>query len=277
MTIFEMPDVTRRPEPYEPGEELWNDPYIARRMLESHLSPDTDAASYRPEKIDAICSFLPEEMRVENGGSIVDLGCGPGLYCERLAAKGYLLTGIDGSENSINYARDHASSGKPRYVLGSYLEPFGEGEFDAAIMISQDFGVPSPEARRILLRNIHRALKPRGAFAFDVPSMSDFRKRMEKASAHWYASDAGFWRPGRNLVLEDTLFYPEISALCDRYFVIDSSGTKTYRVWQTFFSPESIRRELEGNGFSVEAIIANLAGEPYQDDSPVLGIVCRRS
>ncbi len=275
MTIFDMPGVTQRPKPYEAAEELWNDPYISERMLEAHLSPDTDAASYRPEKIDAICDFLPGAMGVESGGSIVDLGCGPGLYCERLAAKGYRLTGVDGSENSIRYAREHAVGGQTRYIQGSYLDPFGEGEFDAAIMISQDYGVPSPEKRRILLQNIRFALKPGGLFAFDVPSMAAYRSRMDRAAARWSVSDAGFWRPGRHLVLEDTLFYTEIHALCDRYLVIDGLGVKAYRVWQTFFTPESIRQELEENGFTMEAVLSNLAGEPYRDDSPVIGILCR--
>ena len=57
-TFDDLLDVTRRPEPYEPGEELWNDPHISKMMLEAHLSPETDAASYRPEKIHAICEYL---------------------------------------------------------------------------------------------------------------------------------------------------------------------------------------------------------------------------
>ena len=35
---------------------------------------------------------------------ILDLGCGPGLYAELLAKKGHSITGVDFSENSIQYA-----------------------------------------------------------------------------------------------------------------------------------------------------------------------------
>jgi SAM-dependent methyltransferase len=265
----------RRPELYVPGEELWNDPHIAKGMLQAHLAPDTDAASYRPERIKAICGHLPGVLGLQPGDRLADLGCGPGLYCARLAALGYYTTGIDRSENSICYARAHASN-REEYRLASYLEPFGEACYDAALMISQDYGVLNLENRRRLLGNIRRALKPGGFFAFDVPGMAAYQLRMDAAPAKWYASEPGFWRPHPYFVLEDVLFYPEISALCDRYVVLDGGGMKVYRVWQTFFSPESIRLELEENGFQVEAALSNLRGDAYDAASPEIGVVCRR-
>jgi SAM-dependent methyltransferase len=243
MLLDDLFNAVRRPLPYEPGEELWNDPHIAQGMLQAHLAPDTDAASYRPEKINAICTYLPRALGLKPDDSLADLGCGPGLYCARLAALGYLLTGIDRSENSIRYAREHSSS-REEYRLASYLEPFGEARYDAALMISQDYGVLCPENRRLLLQNIRRAVKPGGRFAFDVPTMAAYRRRMDESSAKWYASEGGFFRPGRHFVLQDTYFYPEQSALCDLHVVLDEAGTKAYRVWQTFFTPESIRQEL---------------------------------
>ena len=274
MKLDDLFDAARRPDPYEPGEELWNDPHIAVGMLAAHLAPDTDAASYRPGKIQAICDFLPRALGLAPGGRAVDLGCGPGLYCALLAAEGYSMTGIDRSENSIRRARENTSS-REEYRLASYLDPFGEAEFDAALMISQDYGVLNPENRRVLRSNIRRALKPGGRFAFDVPSMAAYRRRMDEPSAKWYASGEGFWRPGKHVVLQDALFYPEISALCDRYVILDDVGTKTYRVWQTFFTPESIRRELEDGGFTVEAVLSGLGGSAFDPSSLEMGILCR--
>ena len=265
----------RRPEPYEPGAELWNDPHISKGMLDAHLATDTDAASYHPEAIVTICEYLASEMNLKPGDPVADLGCGPGLYCVRLSAMGLNMTGIDRSERSIRYARAHAGE-QAEFVLGSYLDPFGEGRFRAALMISQDYGVLSPENRRKLLANVHRALRPGGWFALDVPSLAAYLRRMEAVSARWQVSEGGFWRPHRHLLMEDALFYPEIRALCDRYIVADESGVVVYRVWQTFFSPESIRAELEEGGFAVKAILSGLDGEPFREDSPVLGILCKR-
>lgn len=274
-TLEDLNNADHCPVPYEPGDELWNDPYISKKMLEAHLSPDSDAASYKPEKIRAICNYLIRAMKLGNGDSIVDLGCGPGLYCSSLANQGFRVTGIDRSENSIRYARDHTSAGE-NYCLADYLSPFGTGCFDAALMISQDYGVLSPDQRRTLLKNIREALKPNSHFAFDVSSLSAYRRRMEGTVSKWYSAGSGFWRPHRHFVLEKTLFYQDISALCDLFIVFDS-GVKSYHIYQTFFTPETIRAELEENGFHVESILSNLYGDPYDADSPEIGIICSKA
>ncbi len=273
-TFDDFMNAVSLPQPYEPGAELWNDPHISKMMLEAHLSQDTDAASYRPEKIQAICAFLIRALGLKDGNSIADLGCGPGLYCSQLAQKGFHMTGVDRSENSIRYAKNH--DGNSNYILASYLNPFGVNQFEAALMVSQDYGVLSPQNRKILLGNIHNALKPNGYFAFDVCSLAAFENRKDTAASKWYASDSGFWRPHRHFVLKDTIFYPDILALCDFAAVLDSEGIEAYHIYQSFFSPDSIRAELEENGFRVEAILSNLYGEPYSADSLEIGVICRK-
>ena len=275
LTFDDLMNSDKCPEPYEPGEELWNDPHISKMMLESHLSQDTDAASYRPEKIQAICEYLIRAMNLKNGDSIVDLGCGPGLYCSRLVRQGFCMTGIDRSENSIRYARNHDEN--TDYILTSYLNPFEINQFDAAFMISQDYGVLSAENRKKLLSNIRNALKPNGYFGFDVSSMAAFQSRKENAASKWYASDSGFWRPHKHFVLEKTIIYPDTPTLCDFVAVFDSDGEKIYHIYQTFFSSESIRSELEENGFHVESVLSNLCGDKFCEASLEMGIVCRKA
>ncbi len=275
--MFTVDDLIRTlssPAPYEPGAELWNDPHISQMMLKAHLSQDSDAASYRQETIQAIVEYLSKEMGLKSGCSIADLGCGPGLYCARLAQKGVHMTGIDRSENSIRYAKEHDRA--TNYSCASYLDAFGVDRFDAALMVSQDYGVLSPQNRKLLLGNIYKALKPNGWFAFDVCSMAAFQSRNDTAASKWTVSESGFWRPHKHVVLEKTILYPDIPALCDLVTVVDSYGMEVYRIYQTFFSPKSIRAELEENGFRVEQIRSNLYGEPYNPASLVIGVLCRK-
>ena len=76
----------QKPEPFTPGEALfWDDPHISAQMLEAHLNPDIDAASRRPEIIDRSVQWLIEMLELQAGASILDLGCGPGLYASRFA------------------------------------------------------------------------------------------------------------------------------------------------------------------------------------------------
>ena len=261
--LNDLVEADRCPVPYEPGEELWNDRHISKRMLEAHFSSETDAASYRSQKIRAICDYLPQRMQLKKGAPIIDLGCGPGLYSELLAQRGFDMTGIDRSENSIQYAGEHHKDGKASYIPGSYLSPFGKGKFEAALMISEDYGVLSPENRKLLLRNIYTALKPNGYFAFDVSSLAALKTRMVNYAPKWYASGPGFWRPHKHFVLEKAFFYPDIPALCDLFSVFDAE-IKTYRIWQSFFSPDSIRMELESSGFQdTDRVVRPLGGGVY--------------
>lgn len=274
-SLNDLFEAGRRPVPYEPGEELWNDRHISKKMLEAHLSPNTDAASYQPSKIRAICDYLPSIMKLKEN-FLVDLGCGPGFYSVLLAQKGFNVTGIDRSENSVRYAEEHHNEGKASYICGSYLNPLGKEKYNAALMVSQDYGVLSPENRKLLLENIYTALKPNGYFAFDVSSLSAFKERSASYAPKWYASEAGFWRPHKYFVLEKTFFYPGIPALCDLYSVLDSE-MKIYRVWQSFFSPDSIQAELESGGFRTEAILSNLWGDQYTNASQTIGIICSKA
>lgn len=264
-----------RPKPFAPGAELWNDPHISKEMLKAHLAPDTDAASYRPDTIKAICAHLPKAMGLASGTAIADLGCGPGLYAKKLAGQGFSVTGVDRSVNSIRYARELNAGQQAAFVNASYLQPFGENSFDAAVMISKDYGVLPPECRRTLLNNIHAALKPGGWFALDVPSLFHFAQRQKSAAPYWEAAESGFWRPHPYVALSKTYFYPDLFVACDLHAVLDS-GLTVYRVWQTYFSPQAIRDELAQGGFTIKAVWGNLEGEPLQEDSTVIGVLCQR-
>jgi len=49
-----------------------------------------------------------------------------------------------------------------------------------------------------------------------------------------------------------------------------------HRIWQTYFTPETIGRELAQAGFHVEAVHADLAGAPWTENAPALGVLCRK-
>ena len=70
---------------------------------------------------------------------------------------------------------------------------------------------------------------------------------------------------------------PPISnpAICDLYGILDDT-LSCYRIWQTYFSPESIRQELAGAGFVVREIYSDLTGTAYDEESPVLGLICQK-
>lgn len=278
MKILDQLMILKTPAPYEPGEPMfWTDPHISQQMLEAHLNPDTDAASYRPERIDATCRFLLHRLSLKPGDRLADLGCGPGLYDARLALMGCRVTGIDFSRSSVEYARMQAEGmeNPPEYRVENYLDWNEADRYNAVLMISEDYGVLAPQDRKRLLSNIRSALCDGGAFVLDVASLAAFAGRTRRAMKCWQAIPQGFWRPHPHLVLEENILFPDIPASCDRYAVIDDT-MKEYRVYLTYYSPESITRELEDGGFRVEEVLSGLSGEPWREDSPQVAVICRK-
>ena len=79
------------PKPWSHGGKIpWHEPGFSERMLREHLSQDHDLASRRSAKIDAQVEWLSQEI-LPDRASVLDLGCGPGLYTSRLASLGAFL------------------------------------------------------------------------------------------------------------------------------------------------------------------------------------------
>lgn len=107
--ITQLINLQHKPAPFTHGEALfWDDPHISSQMLQVHLHPDIDAASRKVETIDSSVEWLPQTLRLETGASLLDLGCGPGLYACRFARAGFRVTGVDYSRRSIEYASKYA-------------------------------------------------------------------------------------------------------------------------------------------------------------------------
>ncbi|MDX1358880.1 MAG: class I SAM-dependent methyltransferase, partial [Clostridia bacterium] len=118
-------ELSKKPDIFTPGDSfLWTDPHIAGQMLKTHLDPSTDSASRKPETIDDTVEFCIRRLGLKAGNSVLDAGCGPGLYCERFVKKGLEVSGLDISSNSIAYARRHASENglDIKYICGNYLD-----------------------------------------------------------------------------------------------------------------------------------------------------------
>ena len=242
-----------------------------------HLNPDSDVASRNREAIDRTVAYWLDNGWILPGELVLDLGCGPGLYAERLARAGAHVVGIDQSERSISYARERADEKGLRieYRLGDFLRLSEREKYDKAIQVYGEYCALSDNDRRIFLENIYQALKPSGLLLMDVTT----RKLRMKVGLRnrWYADEAGFWRRGRHLVLEEGIDYPEDDIWLNQYVVLDEDGRTTlYRVWFKDFTKGTLMSEVEAGGFKVVSVLGSLAGDPYDEEGDWIAVVLRK-
>lgn len=258
----------REPRPFELGSHpLWTDEHVSAGMLAAHLDPGTDAASRRPESVDATVAWLAD--RLPAGARVLDLGCGPGLYTRRLAQAGFDVVGVDYSARSIEYARVHG--GPARYILGDYRELTMAAKFDAVLLIYLDLGTFSPPDRHGIFERVRGWLTAGGVFLFDVAGPA--HRAGSEHRRDWGVADDGFWAPEPHAWLTRTIHYPEQSLYLDEHVVATATGLRVYRVWERCFTPESIRAELATAGLAVQALYSDLCGSPHTESSAVLGVL----
>ena len=126
----------------------WHDPDFSVRMLREHLDPSHDRASRRAEFIDAQVTWLQTELLPESA-SVLDLGCGPGLYCARLAGAGHACTGIDIGPASIAYANQQRNPATDcQFILGDFLNLDLPRRFDAALLLYGELSAFPPAQAR---------------------------------------------------------------------------------------------------------------------------------
>jgi arsenite methyltransferase len=108
--------------------------------------------------------IVRETLAVRAGERVLDVGCGPGFYCEELAAEvgpSGSVVGLDGSEAMIALASRRCAE-LPQVQLrlaDAVTLGVADADFDAAICVQVLEYVAEP---RDGLAELHRALKPGG-------------------------------------------------------------------------------------------------------------------
>lgn len=251
MKISDIINKIIKPTLYEKGTAfMWTDEYISKQLLDIHLNPDIDLASRKPKTIKKTADWILSKHQGKQL-NILDLGCGPGLYTEYYSKKGHKVTGVDISENSIEYAQNQArlKSLDISYINANYLQlELKDNSFDLITMIFTDFGVLHPEERNTLLNSIYKMLKKGGVFIFDVLNDNNIESKI--TPKEWNITKKGFWRPIPYLELKESFLYPDEKVILYQTTVIeDDNKTDIYRFWMQHFSNKNVETLLQQHNF----------------------------
>jgi SAM-dependent methyltransferase len=262
MNLKLIKTLSGKPGLYEKGSSImWTDPHISKQLLEMHINPDNDVASRSKVKIANITKWILQNTKKEKM-KILDLGCGPGLYSEIFSEMGHTVTGVDFSENSIQYAVKHAKEKQLdiEYLHKNYLELEFDGQFDLAILIYLDFCALTPRDRDKVLDNVYKSLKKDGIFIFDVANEKNLDKKILQQS--WEVQDSGFWKNEPYIALNNGYHYPEAKVLANHHIVIgENEKIDTYIFWLHYYEKQDLLPILESKGFTDIGVFENILPE----------------
>lgn len=260
------------------AEVLWNDPYISQQMLKTHLDPGTDLASQRPEFIEESLAFLREKFDLRKGRSVIDFGCGPGLYTQRFAAFGCEVRGLDFSENSIRYAREEAarSGFDIDYRHINYLDYQPDQLFDLATMIFCDYCALNSEQRKKVIGIMRDSLKEDGNIFLDVVTDRRFQNIREETGFEIFQEN-GFWTDKPHFVFKSVFKYDTARVTLDKYTVIAQDRDMLILNWLKHYALSDLQAEFKDSGLEITGVYADVAGREFYADSDTLAVVaCKK-
>ncbi len=276
----ELEKINLRPTPFQfcTADALWTDNHISKKMLESHLNEDFEVSIQNREFIKQSVDWIVNHFGLNKNRRVADFGCGMGSYATQIAEKGANVTGIDFSETFIQHAKEAAKQKglDINYVQQNYLEFETEERFDLITLLLCDFCALSPSQRKAMLKKFYKFLKSGGSVLIDVYSLNAFNQR-EEAETYEHSRLDGFWSPENYYCFQNTFKYDEEKVVLDKYMIIEEKRTRVIYNWLQYYSEDSLRKEFEESGFTVDGFYSDVTGTPISPESLEIVIVAKKS
>lgn len=279
-TLIDIVERDERPAPWVEGDNIpWNDPDFSERMLREHLSQEHDLASRKTEIIDGHVDWIFSAILGGRPGRVLDLGCGPGLYAQRLAQRGCECVGLDFSPASIRHATGEATGAglDCRYVHGDVRDrDFGHG-FDVVMMIYGQFNVFPRTVGMDILKKAHAALVPGGRLLLELQSAEQIATGGQTGPT-WYSAAAGLFSDRPHLVLQESFWDDDASASTLRFMIIDAAtgGVSSYALSNEAYSVAALDDAVRAAGFEEVTRYPSLTGRAVVEETDLPVVVARR-
>ena len=137
-----------------------DDPLVDYKAL-VQSSYDRCAAAYSRARLEDVHPELglPSEL-LDDGASVLDIGCGAGVPITRALAERFAVTGVDISGEMIRQAKANVPGAS--FVHGGIMSvDFAASSFDAVVAFYSIFHLPREEHTTLFSR-VHSWLKPSG-------------------------------------------------------------------------------------------------------------------
>jgi SAM-dependent methyltransferase len=243
--------------PFDPDVELdWGKPEYGRRLLREHLDQSHDSASRREAAVNAmvgrIARILPSPP-----ARVLDAGCGPGLYAERLAALGHNVLGVDVDTAALRYARARLRRrrlrGSVRYQRADLRDlALSRDGFDAALLIYYVLEAFARGDQPRVLQRIAAGMKPGGVVIAELRLRPD---QPPGRTTWWDVVASSVLSDHRHLLLGDAAYDPNRNTYVFREVAVFDDGRVTMQQTSAWMCPyDDIAGLFAKAGLRVDAI-----------------------
>jgi ubiquinone/menaquinone biosynthesis C-methylase UbiE len=221
------------------------------------------------------------------GGSVLELGCGTGRVSVPLAQAGVELVGIDRSAPMLERAQQRvarawrnqpsAISHQPLFVRADIRAlPFATRSFP---MVLAPYGILQslirPRDLSATLASVARVIEPGGTFGIDlVPDLPKWREYRNRVQLRGESN-------GARLTLIESVRQDRrrhLTMFEQRFIERRADEVREHRFDLTFrtLSVPAMSRQLERAGFSVDAVLGDYRGRPWDGGADVWIILAKR-
>ncbi len=181
-------------------------------------------------------------------GNIFDLCCGTGQLADMLTKRGFHVTGIDGSEEMLRYARENV--GDAKFIFGDARFFNSSAVYHGVISTCDSLNhIMSLEQLKLVFQNVYAALIEGGIFVFDL-NMEERYKKYEKAPS-------SILKDGNGCIFKTKYIASEKTSQIDLTLFCREEGSlqcSNLVFFQKCYSETEVRFALEESGFKEIAV-----------------------
>ena len=190
--------------------------------------------------------------RVPAGAGVLDLCCGTGQLAAILTDRGYRVTGLDGSERMLEFAKKNAPGAE--FVLADARSFHLDRTFDLVLSMYDSLNhIMTAEDLATVIHRVAISLVPGGTFAFDLNMAAKYIHTWTGEFHVMEDKEVGIVRAGvsptdRVAYFDATLFYEEPDERWSRHDL---------HLEQTWYAADAVERMLTANGFESPSTYAS--------------------
>ncbi len=221
------------------GQLPWHDQAFSERMLAVHLDPDTHMASRAPEVISRHLDWLLAQLNQsghQGSAHVLDVGCGPGLYCHELVRRGHRATGFDFAPAPLAWAEKQAQKEKLNTAffsadLTKLPADLADqlGPVDAITFWFGEFHSFQPEVAEEFLSRLAGCLRPGGLFVLEYQPWDIF---VQEDSNEWSSCEESVFCDRPHLWLQEFSWNEDARAEIHVHWIIEQESGTLHRYEQ---------------------------------------------